>query len=253
MWVDAHTHLDHYTEEQLPVALAEIDDLGILTLANSMDLGSYLQNMEIAGNSTQIIPGLGVHPMRAAACVDDLERYRPYLADAAFIGEIGLDYHWVEDAGTYPAQRSVCEFFLAAARDLDKLVNLHTKGAEAEIRDLLDRYQVRRAIVHWYSGPLDIFHQLVDLGCAFTIGVELLPSPLIRQIAVEVPLSQLLTETDNPSGLPWLTGETGYPRHVIPVVEELASLRGLSVAALCDAVHTNMAELLRVGRNTSAA
>lgn len=245
MWVDAHTHLDHYTAEQLPAALAEIEEEGILTLANSMDLASYRRNLEIAADSSRVIAGLGVHPMRAAACVDDLGRYRPYLADAPFIGEIGLDYHWVEDVTTYPAQRTVFEFFLTAARELDKLVNLHTKGAEADILDLLDRYQIRRVIIHWYSGPFDLFHQMVERGYAFTIGVAVHHSPLIRQIAAEVPLPQLLTETDNPSGLPWLTGETGYPRHIIPVAEELARLRGLSVADLRRVVYDNMQGLLQ--------
>ena len=224
MLVDAHTHLDDYTAAQLPTALAEIDRLEMLTLANSVDLASYRRNLAIADGSPRIVVGLGIHPARAAACVDQLDAYRPLLADAPYIGEIGLDYHWVEDAATYPAQRTVFEFFLAAARDLDKPVNLHTKGAEAEILDLLDRYHIRRAIVHWYSGPLDVFRELVARGYAFTIGVELHHSPLIRQLATEVPLSQLLTETDGPTGLEWLTGEVGYPRHIVPVVAELARL-----------------------------
>jgi TatD DNase family protein len=245
MWVDAHTHLDHYTADQLPAALAEIDALQMLTLANSMDLASYRRNLEIAADSPHIVVGLGVHPARAAACVDQLEAYRPFLADASFIGEIGLDYHWVEDSTTYPAQRTVFEFFLAAARDLDKPINLHTKGAEADILDLLDRYRIRRAIVHWYSGPLDLLRKLIDFGCAFTIGVELHHSALIRQVACQVPLAQLLTETDNPGGLEWLTGEVGYPRHVLPVVAELAQLRGVPEEQIRTAVHENMQRLLQ--------
>ncbi len=244
MWVDAHTHLDHYSAAQLPTALAEIDALQMLTLANSMDLASYRRNLQIAADSPHIVVGLGVHPARAAACVDQLEAYGPFLADAPFIGEIGLDYHWVEDANTYPAQRTVFEFFLAAARDLDKPVNLHTKGAEADILELLKRYQIRRALVHWYSGPLDLLHRLIDYGCAFTIGVELHHSALIRQVASAVPLAQLLTETDNPSGLEWLTGEVGYPRHVQPVVAELAQLHGMPEEQMQAAIYENMQRFL---------
>ena len=245
MLVDAHTHLDHYTAEQWPAVLAEIDTLDMLTLANSMDLTSYRGNLALAGDSTRIVVGLGIHPARAAACVDQLDAYRPLVAAAPFIGEIGLDYHWVEDATTYPAQRTVCEFFLAAARDLDKPVNLHTKGAEAEILELLGRYQIRRAIIHWYSGPLDVFRELVARGYAFTIGVELHHSPLIRQLACELPVAQLLTETDNPTGLEWLTGERGYPRHVVAVVAELARLRGVRVEQIQAVVHENMLRLLQ--------
>lgn len=244
MLVDAHTHLDHFTPEQLPTVLAEIDELDVLTLANSMDLASYHRNQEIAGSSRRIVVGLGVHPTRAAACVHDLESYRPFLANVPYIGEIGLDYHWVEDPTTYPAQRQVFEFFLAAARDLDKPVNLHTKGAEADILALLDHYGIHRAIVHWYSGPRDLFAALVDRGCAFTIGVEVHHSPLIQALARALPLAQLLTETDGPSGLAWLTGEVGYPRHLLPVVEEVARLRGTTATAIQRVVQENMLRLL---------
>ena len=244
MYVDAHTHLDHFTPAQLPAALAEIDALDVFTLANSMDLASYHRNLEIAGDSPRIQVGLGVHPTRAAACVADLEGYRPFLADAPYIGEIGLDYHWVEDTRTYPAQRTVLEFFLAAARDLDKPVNLHTKGAEAEILALLDRYAIRRAVVHWYSGPVDILRAMAARGVYFTVGVEIHHSPLIRELAREIPRDQLLTETDGPGGLEWLTGEVGYPRHILPVVAELAHVRGESPAAIAAAVRANLARLV---------
>jgi Tat protein secretion system quality control protein TatD with DNase activity len=39
------------------------------------------------------------------------------------IGEIGLDYHFVQDTSTYPAQRKVLEFFLDAAREQEKIIN----------------------------------------------------------------------------------------------------------------------------------
>jgi Tat protein secretion system quality control protein TatD with DNase activity len=38
----------------------------------------------------------------------------------------------------------------------------------------------------------------------------------------------LLTETDNPGGYGWLTGDLGMPSIIIPVVCKLAELRGWS-------------------------
>lgn len=40
----------------------------------------------------------------------------------------------------------------------------HTSGAETEVLRLPDRHGVDRAIVHWYSGPLDILRQMADQG-----------------------------------------------------------------------------------------
>ncbi len=106
--------------------------------------------------------------------------------------------HWVEDRATYPIQREVLAFFLDAAHAQNKIVNLHTKGAEAEILELLERHRVERAIVHWYSGPLDIADALAARGALFSIGVELHTSALIQELARKLPLELLLSETDNP-------------------------------------------------------
>jgi TatD DNase family protein len=68
----------------------------------------------------------------------------------------------------------------------------------------LEKYDVRRAIIHWYSGPMDILRAMIDFGCYFTIGVEVLYSDYIKSIAKAVPDHLLLTATDNPGALRWL-------------------------------------------------
>lgn len=249
MLVDAHTHLDHYSDEQLGRVVAEIETHQILTLSNSMDVPSYRRNQAIAGRCERIIPSFGIHPWQAAEYVDKLEAVRPLLAESRLLGEIGLDYHWVEDATIYPAQRQVFEFFLAAARTQNKVVNLHTKGAEGDVLALLDRYKIQKAIIHWYSGPLDIFRELVARGYTFTIGVEVLHSDLIQTLARELPLTQLLTETDNPGGLEWLTGARGWPRHLQQVVTAVAELRGMTETAVTTTIRQNLAKLLGLDQN----
>jgi Tat protein secretion system quality control protein TatD with DNase activity len=87
---------------------------------------------------------------------------------------------------------------------------------------------MQRAIEHWNSGPRDIHSHLAQLGVYFTFGVELLLSENIRTIAAEVPDHLLLSETDNPGGLKWLTGVVGMPSVITEIVEALARLRQTS-------------------------
>lgn len=244
MWLDAHTHLDHYDDAALDIALAEIEARQIRTVAVSMDPPSYARTQAIAARSDLIVPTFGVHPWEAVHWADRLDTLDDLIAESPLLGEIGLDFHWVEDAATYPAQRRVLAYFLAAARDQDKVVNLHTKGAEAEVRDMLREYGVRRAIVHWYSGPLDVLDDLLADGAYFTIGVELMHSAAIRVVAARVPLDRVLTETDGPSGLEWLTGAIGMPHHVGDVLAALGAIHGLPVEALTAQVWSNWARLV---------
>jgi TatD DNase family protein len=226
MLIDAHVHLDKYGE-LLDEALKEIDAKQIFTVATAMDLPSYFELQKIGERSKLVLPTFGIHPRRAAEYADRLPEISRHIESSPAIGEIGLDFHWVKDTSTYPAQRKVLEYFIAAAHEQNKFVNLHTKGGEKEILDLLEKYDVKRAIIHWYSGPMDIFHAMVQYGCFFTIGVEVHFSDHIKSIAKAVPDHLLLTETDNPGALRWLkkNDEVGMPTAIKDVINTLAELR----------------------------
>lgn len=132
------------------------------------------------------------------------------------------------------------------------MVNLHCVGAERETLDMLASHGIERVIVHWYSGPLDVLADMIAAGYLFTVGVEVLHSAHIRRVAQLIPADQLLTETDNPGGLDWLTGEIGHPTHLLDVLDELARLRGVPVADITDTIHENLARLLQGDPNLVA-
>ena len=246
IFIDAHVHIDRYDlagEGALESALGEIAHHGILTISNSMDLLSYERNLAIAETCDLVLPTFGVHPWNAPQYARRLDDLLGPVGRSPMIGETGLDHHFVEDASQYPAQRKVFEFFLDAARAQKKIVTLHTKGAERDVLELVDRYEIQRAIVHWYSGPLDILRELAVRGAYFTVGVELLYSAHIQAIAREIPSNQLLTETDNPGGPKGFIGRPGTPVLIKGVVQALADVRGTTVEALAGTVRANLLAL----------
>ena len=242
MLIDAHVHIDKYGPD-LDEALQEIRTRHIFTIAVAMDVPSYKRSLEIGDGRDLVLPTFGIHPRRASEYVDRLSELAPLIEQSPAIGEIGLDFHWVKDSSQYPAQVKVLEYFLAAAREQKKMVNLHTKGAEKKILDLLERYDIERAIIHWYSGPLDILRHLIEFGAYFTVGVEVSYSETIQAIAREIPDHLLLTETDNPGGLKWLKEIVGMPRHVEDVIDETARVRNSSPQLLTQTVHQNFLHL----------
>jgi len=243
MLIDAHVHLDKYGD-RLDDALREITQKRIFTVATAMDAPSYAALKAIGESSPLILPTFGVHPRRAAQYASRLRDLGPLIEESPAIGEIGLDFHWEKDTSTYPSQRRVLEYFFAAAREQKKLVNLHTKGGEKEVLQLLEKHQLQRAIVHWYSGPMDILHAMIQFGAYFTIGVEALYSEHIKTIAGQIPDRLLLTETDNPGGLQWLNGVMGMPKDIEKVIDTLAELRSATVHSITRTVHANFARLI---------
>ncbi len=254
MFIDAHSHVDRYDlvdEQALGSALAEITQHRILTISNSMDLPSYERNLEIGEMCSLVLPAFGVHPWNATEYANRLDDLSKAIEQSPMIGEIGLDHFFVKDTSTYPAQKKVLEFFLGAAREQEKIINLHTKGAEREVLELLDQYDIPRVIVHWYSGPLDIFRKMVARGVYFTVGIEVLHSEHIQAIAQEIPSRQLLTETDNPGGPKGFIGGPGMPVLVKAVVQGVAEARRTTTEAVIQTVQANLLKLFGDDRRFS--
>lgn len=242
MLIDAHIHLDRYQEE-LDAALQQMVEHRLFAIGVSMDIPSYERTLEISRRCELVLPAFGIHPWNASEYADRLGDVGWAVEQTPLFGEIGLDHHFIQDVSLYPAQRAVFEFFLAAAREQNKMVNLHTKGAEEEVLQLLEKHDVQRVIVHWYSGPVEVFRRLAARGAYFTFGPELLESKHIQVLARECPLEHLLTETDN-AGQRLPDGSVRMPLLVRDVVTALAGVREMSVEAMVETVEANLLRLI---------
>jgi TatD DNase family protein len=80
---------------------------------------------------------------------------------------------------------------------------------------------------------------MVSLGAFFTIGVEILFSEQIKNIAREVPMERLLTETDNPLFKLSLPEALGLPRNILDVVSELAVVKNTTVERMENLIQEN--------------
>lgn len=228
MYIDAHAHLDKY-ESLLPKAVSEIEHNEIFTISVSMDPESYAKSKAIDEQTNWVVSTFGVHPWNAPAFHSQLAALQPLIDSSPMVGEIGLDYHFVAEPQNHALQRDVFRHFVKQGISQRKILNVHTKGAEAEVDRILGELGVGRAIIHWYSGPIRQLHSLAEKGIYFTVGVEVLFSAAIQEIAKSVPSPLLLTETDNPGGYTWLTSKIGMPSIVTLVVRKLAELRRWSV------------------------
>jgi TatD DNase family protein len=75
------------------------------------------------------------------------------------------------------------------------------------------------------------------------VGVEALKSEHIVEIARQIPLERLLTETDGPDGPRSVIGRPGTPGLVVEVLQKLAEIRGFSPQQMESHVEQNLARL----------
>jgi TatD DNase family protein len=243
MYLDAHAHLDKY-EAQLPQAIKQIEQHEIFTVSVSMDPEAYAKSKAIDEKTRLVVSTFGIHPWNAPTYHAQLEALQPLIDASPMVGEIGLDYHFIAEPEKHALQRDVFVHFVKRGISQNKILNIHSKGAEADVDRILGELGARRAIIHWYSGPIRHLHALSEKGFYFTVGVEVLFSAAIQKIAKAVPSSFLLTETDNPGGYGWLTGALGMPSIITAVVDKLGELRGWSAEETKAIVQQNFFRLV---------
>ncbi len=243
MLIDVHAHLDQYTD--IDEVLKEIKQHQIITVCNSIDLDSYKLNCDIAGRSNLVIPVFGVHPINAPKYSGNLHQLDEAIASSPLLGEIGLDLKLVEQGSPATDQKLVFEYLLEAALKEDKYIIVHSKNADVEVLELIEKHDVHKVIMHWFTGSQEVFRKLVERGAFFTIGTDILYSTKTQQLAPEIPLDQLLTETDNPLVSLNLPNALAMPRVLVDIVERLALQRDTTETEINQAVERNFMSIIQ--------
>lgn len=140
---------------------------------------------------------LGLHPLRAKEHVKEYSKFRQYIDETSYIGEVGLDFSR-EGFSTKDIQIKSFKFVLDCIRTKNKILSLHSRRAEKETLEMLIEKGIDNAIFHWYSGSLNVLRNIANSGFFFSINSAMIQSDNGRKIIAEIPKELILTETDFP-------------------------------------------------------
>jgi TatD DNase family protein len=96
--------------------------------------------------------------------------------------------------------------------------------------------------------------QAIALGfyISFSGIVTFKNAAALKEVAQQVPLDRILVETDSPYLAPIpFRGKTNQPAYVKHVAQEVADLRGISLAALTEASTNNFFNLFKKAQKCS--
>ena len=249
---------NHY-ENALEQALAILDEHKILVVSSSTDPDSYQQTLEIASKSKFVLPCFGIHPQVAHEYLDKLDALNDLFDQAIAYGEIGLDHYYLKDESQYPAQYTLLEHFFTKARDQNKLVVLHLDGAEEQGYKLIKKFSLSKVIVHGYKGSLKTMKKLLDIGCYFSVGGNMILDAfrqemmeddwtLFQSIIKKIPSDRLLVETDGPCRTepnPPEGAPRSMPDYIFKMIAKIASVREISSEQLLESTNNNFKQLIQ--------
>lgn len=239
--VDFHCHLDLYQE---PGAFASARDSKAYVLSVTTTPSAWRGTLARSGDCRRIRTALGLHPQLAHVREPECGLFEELLSQARYVGEIGLDGS-DEYRMHFGSQMRVLERILrACSRVGGRVLSVHSRGASAEVLDVLERHSnAGVAVLHWFTGTKSELRRAVDLGCWFSVGPAMLATKRGRELATQIPRNRLLTETDGPFAK--VGGQPLQPAHVGQAVEGLSKVWRTDTESVQEGVLGNLRELLR--------
>jgi TatD DNase family protein len=211
------------------------------------------QGRAVAARWPDVRFSIGVHPHAAvkfssdpagAARKADVDLDAQPLGRA--VGEIGLDYHY--DFSPRDIQQAVFREQIRLARRRRLPIVIHTREAEDDTFRILEEESASDVggVFHCFTGDRQMARRALDAGFHLSLaGIVTFPRALeLQEVAKIVPLDRLLVETDSPFLAPVPhRGSRNEPAHVVRVAETVATLRGVTTAAIGEAALENFRRL----------
>ena len=253
--IDTHCHLaDQVFEADLDSVIERARAAGLTSAICILAAGDEAEAAR-AARVRQLWPeagyAVGVHPHQAHQCAGQPGRAESWIRQGASqghvcaVGEIGLDYHY--DFSPRDVQQTVFAEQLACARAMDLPVVIHTREADDDTFAMLGGEVAGvRGVFHCFTGGIDRARRALDLGFHLSLaGIVTFPKATdLHEVAAFVPEDRFLIETDSPflAPLPY-RGKRNEPAWVAQVAGRLATLRGVSLAAVVERTTANALQL----------
>lgn len=195
MIIDTHCHFDLYPNPKETVS--ESEKLGIITIGMTNLPSHFKMGYPHIKNLKKTRLALGLHPLMASNHTKELPDFIKYLDFTSYIGEIGLDFS-KDGIATKQIQIDSFEKVLQAVSNKQKILSIHSRGAEKEVLQMLHEYKIENAIFHWYTGGLKLIDEIVNSGYSFSVNTAMIKSGNGQKIISRIPKEFILTESDGP-------------------------------------------------------
>jgi TatD DNase family protein len=249
---DSHAHYDDPAfDADRDELLASLPERGICHVVDcGGDLPSSRAAIALAERYGYFSAAAGIHPEEAKNVPDGWEtELEALLSDPHIVavGEIGLDYHFEENAPR-DVQRNIFEKQLLLAKKHGLPVIVHDRDAHGDTMELLRRHRPA-GVIHCFSGSAEMAAEAVRLGMYIGIGgsITFKNARVPVEVVKSLPPNRLLLETDCPYLAPVpFRGRRNDSSLIAYVAEKIAEVRGENPQDVINYAKKNAETLFRV-------
>ncbi|VVB66670.1 Tat-linked quality control protein TatD [Candidatus Gugararchaeum adminiculabundum] len=218
MLFDAHCHLESFANPE------RIVSKDMLYCTSGHTHAANVKNVAIAEGKANVAVCIGIAPqeaMKGGEFAKEIAFVRENAEKGKIdaIGEIGLDYHWARKPEEQENQRKIYGKQIQLALKSDLPIVIHGRDDEGECVRALEKFGVKKAMLHCYTGDEETAAKAVSLG--YLISISPFKSKEKVKVIKRVGLKYLVVESDAP-------GIGKVPQDTMASVEIIAGALGIS-------------------------
>lgn len=251
---DAHTHLDQYDPEEIPGILERANEAGVeFIVCAGTTMESTRACIQLSQQHDAFYAGVGIHPMEAHQPLSDdtyleLESLAKENDKVVCVSEVGLDF--LPTSPDHEIQYQVFREHIRLARGLKLPIIFHSREShEAVFRTLREEHADEvGGVMHYFQGDEATAREAIDCGFFISLARPLTRLPELQEVARIIPLENMVLETDAfPQPFKKYRHNWTEPRHVRDVAQQLADIKGITLAEVAEVTTRNLAGILDIG------
>ncbi|KHO55087.1 MAG: TatD DNase family protein [archaeon GW2011_AR19] len=244
MFIDIHSHIDICKDIDTFIKNAKKKNVKILTAGTSPKSNREILKLKIKYPEIKIC--LGIYPIDALKISEkeidsEIEFIKKNKEKISAIGEVGIDLkHAKEDS--LETQKENLKKFGNLAKELDIPIIIHSRKAEKECIELLEKLNYNKIIMHCFSGNMKLVSRIINNNWNLSIPANVKHSEHFQKIVEQTPIKQLFCETDSPFLHPDKLRDN-EPANVIESYKKISEIKKISLTEVEKKIEENYKRL----------
>ncbi len=240
MFIDIHSHIDICKDVGVILENAKKQNVKVVTAGVNQESNRKILEIKEKFPETNIC--LGIYPtdalkLSAEEIDSEIEFIRKNKEKTSAIGEVGIDLK--ETPGeTLEIQKENLTKFVNLARELNIPIVIHSRNAETECIELLEKLNYNKIIMHCFSGNMKLVDKIIKNNWNLSIPANVKYSEHFQKVIEKTPIKQLFCETDSP----YLHPDKKFPNEPSNVIEsykKISEIKNLSLTEVEKIIDNN--------------
>jgi TatD DNase family protein len=230
--IDVHCHLEQkdYQEDRDEIVEKLKKELKAIITCCTHPADFDLTMEMVKKYKNFVFASVAIHPIYIKEITekeieDFLKKIEEKKDKIVAIGETGLDFK-IEELEWQKKQRELFIKCIQVAKDLNLPLVIHSRKAYAESIEVLEQYGAKRVLMHFFTAR-KLLSKIMKNKWSISVNTALFSSKDIKKIVRDLPLEQIMTETDSP----WLgfEGKRNDPSSVKYVIEKISEIKKVGI------------------------